>query len=374
MRKIDCILNLAIIFIFVGIVCRPIEKPEIKSVATSTEVATQIVEQPTVPPPTEVISVNPFGFTKDQVSTLGSLEVVDGYPLYVMHYSGDYTRYSFEENWDLMVNQKLPTRNSSWACSLFAALGDETSMVYGRNFDWQYSPALLLFISPSDGYASVSMVDIAYLGYDGVAALDLQNKSMDELVGLLDAPYLPFDGLNEMGVAIGMAAVPPGGVEPDSNKETIGSIGVIREILDHAADVGEAVDILESFNIDFGGGPDIHYLIADSYGKSALVEHHSGEVKVIYNFDPWHLATNFLRSSQGVSATGICGRYDEIKSRLSNSGGTIGIDDALRLLEDVSQENTQWSIVYSLTTGEINVSMDRNYQSVHEFHLDMIDH
>ena len=36
-------------------------------------------------------------------------------------------------------------------------------MVYGRNFDWQYSPALLLFTNPPDGYASVSMVDIEYL-------------------------------------------------------------------------------------------------------------------------------------------------------------------------------------------------------------------
>ena len=40
--------------------------------------------------------------------------------------------------------------------------------LFGRNFDWRYSPALLLFTDrpAAGGYASVSMVDIAYLGFD----------------------------------------------------------------------------------------------------------------------------------------------------------------------------------------------------------------
>ena len=52
-------------------------------------------------------------------------------------------------------------------CSLFAALGDPENRLFGRNFDWRYSPALLLFTDrpAGGGYASVSMVDIAYLGF-----------------------------------------------------------------------------------------------------------------------------------------------------------------------------------------------------------------
>ena len=50
-----------------------------------------------------------------------------------------------------------------WACSLFAALGSADASLYGRNFDWDHSPALMLFADPPGGFASVSMVDIAYL-------------------------------------------------------------------------------------------------------------------------------------------------------------------------------------------------------------------
>jgi hypothetical protein len=41
----------------------------------------------------------------------------------------------------------------------FAAIGDEEQNLYGRNFDWQFSPAVLLFTDPPDGtprYRSIS--------------------------------------------------------------------------------------------------------------------------------------------------------------------------------------------------------------------------
>jgi penicillin V acylase-like amidase (Ntn superfamily) len=61
-------------------------------------------------------------------------------------------------------------------------------------------------------------------------------------------------------------------MQPDANKETIGSLGVIRQMLDHARTADEAVNIMKSYNIDFDGGPFIHYLIADATGKSILGE------------------------------------------------------------------------------------------------------
>jgi hypothetical protein len=61
------------------------------------------------------------------------------------------------------------------------------------------------------------MVDISYLGYG------VEEPSGAEREGLLDAPYFPFDGLNEHGLAIGIMAVSDadGGEDPD--KVTIGS-------------------------------------------------------------------------------------------------------------------------------------------------------
>jgi ligand-binding sensor domain-containing protein/signal transduction histidine kinase len=300
-------------------------------------------------------------------ATLGSLEQVDDYPLYTMHYYGAYDQRAFSAagvRWAVSAGR-------SWGCSLFAALGDAGQMYYGRNFDWEYSPALLLFTDPPDGHASVSMVDIAYLGFGGDEAGTLLDLPLAERRALLDAPFLPFDGMNEHGLAVGMAAVSPGQMQPDPNKETIGSLGVIREMLDHAADVDEAVAILRSYNVDMGDGPPLHYLVADSSGRSALVEFYQGEMAVIPNEDgtDWHLATNFLRASVGESAEGQCWRYDRISQRLAEAEGRMTAQDAVDLLAEVAQEITQWSIVYGISNGDVNVAMGQKYDDVHTLYL-----
>jgi hypothetical protein len=106
--------------------------------------------------------------------------------------------------------------------------------------------------------------------------------------------------------------------------------------------------ILQSYNVDFAGGPPLHYLIADSSGHSLLVEFYEGEMVVFPNETPWHLATNFLRASAGESAEGECWRYDKISQRLTETKGQLTAQDAIDLLSQVSQGSTQWSVVYDL--------------------------
>jgi hypothetical protein len=250
-------------------------------------------------------------------------------------------------------------------------------MLYGRNFDWEYSPALLLFTDPPDGYASVSIVDVAYLGFGRTRVGTLTELPLVERRALLDTPHMPFDGMNEEGLVVGMAAVPGSEKPYDRDKETIDSLMVIRKMLDHAHDVDEAVAILQSYNIRWGSGPPLHYLIADSSGRSVLVEFCQGEMVIIPNETPWHLATNFLRASAGESAEGRCWRYDRISQRLTEAEGQITTRDAIDLLAEVSQGDTQggtqWSIVYGMSSGDINVAMGRQYDNLHTFYLNFTD-
>ncbi len=244
-------------------------------------------------------------------------------------------------------------------------------MLYGRNFDWEYSPAVLLFTDPPDGYASVSMVDIAYLGFRRGRAGTLCDLPIIERRALLDAPFMPFDGMNEHGLVVGMAAVPPGQMRPNPDKETIGSLMVIRRILDHASHINEALALFENYNISMQGGPPIHYLIAASSGRSVLVEFYQGEMVVIPNESPWHLATNFLCASVGKSPKGKCWRYDSISSELITAGGRMTTEKAMELLGKVSQADTQWSVVYGVSTGNVTVAMGRKYDNLHTFPLSL---
>ncbi|MGE5249783.1 MAG: linear amide C-N hydrolase [Bacteroidota bacterium] len=330
-------------------------------------------------PPTELPPLPPAageaGFTPEQAATLSSLKKVDDYPLYTMTYVA-----SYGDRADSDVPGNLPQTAltaqracgaASWGCSLFAALGDPENRLYGRNFDWQFSPAVLLFTDPPDGYASVSMVDIAYLGFTGDRSKDLTERPLTERRALLDAPFLPFDGMNEKGLAVGMAAVLPGNMPSDPKKETIGELQAIREMLDHAATVDDAVAILGSYNIDMGSVP-IHYLVASSSGDSALVEFYKGEMHVFRNELPWQHTTNFLLASVDGQPQGQCRRYDLIQERLSKLSGTLTSPDAMALLHDASQDNTQWSVVYHMTSGDLEVVMGRNYEeAAHTLHLEL---
>ncbi len=329
---------------------------------------TQVNPTPTALPPTHTPApsqtptgiLRSDGLTADEADTLDSLVKIDDYPLYTMRYYGSYDLPG--SSGSTSIRQGQP---ANWACSLFAVLGDESNMLYGRNFDWHYSPAVLLYTNPPDGFASVSMVDIAYLGFDSPRAADILELPLIERRSLLDAPYLPFDGMNETGLAIGMAAVPAGGMRPDPAKETVDSLGIIRLMLDRASNVDEALDIISNYNIDMEGGPPLHYLIADASGKSILVEFYRGEMVVIPADQDWHAATNFLQSSAGDSITGQCSRYDQIMTVLSEAEGQLNAADSMDLLQDVSQVNTQWSIIYGITSMQVHLAMGMQYDQVH---------
>jgi len=301
----------------------------------------------------------PPGISLQDVATLSSLEQIDGFPFYTMVYVGDLPLEA--ETAALEWYEDEP----AWACSLFAAYGNPEEILYGRNFDWDFSPALLLFMDPPDGYASVSMVDIHYLGFGGEQAFGITGLPLEDRVGLLEAPYLPFDGMNEEGLVVGMAAVPPGGMTDDPAKETIDSLMVIRKILDGAATIDEAVEIMAIYNIDMGGTP-IHYLISEESGRSALIEFSKGEIIVLPNEYPWQIATNFLISEARADPGNHCGRYGVIEEKMTDLEGWLSPRQAMALLEDVAQPSTQWSIVYRVSAGEIWVVMGGKYNKIHK--------
>ena len=321
-----------------------------------------------VPTATQSAEIQAVGLSEDEVASLNSLEKVADYPLYTMRYYG-----SYQEEVATQMGERFAGRRSSaeqsWGCSLFAALGDVDNVVYGRNFDWEYSPALLLITDPPDGYASASMVDLAYLFETSAEIQNLTELPLTERIALLESPAWPFDGSNEMGLGVGMAAVPSAGnMQVDPEKETIYSLMLIREMLDHAANVEQAVALMGSYNIIFGGPP-LHFLLADSGGRSALVEFYQGELLVTYNEHSWQMATNFLCAINGKCTQGRCWRYDTISERLEGNQGRLTMQEAMDLLMEVSQEGTQWSILYGISIGEINVALGRKYGEIYGYFL-----
>lgn len=287
-------------------------------------------------------------------ASLGSLRRVDELRLYTMTYAGGYDR----------LHGIQPTRSSApFGCSLFVASGDPAHPVFGRNFDWDKHPALLLFTDPPDGYASVSMVDISYLGISGAGLL----SSPADQRKLLEAPLLPFDGMNENGLAIGLAADESAAAASDPAKPTVGGVRVIRLVLDKAKTVDEALSVFRSYNLDFSGGPPLHYLVADATGRSAVVEYVDGSLVVTGGGPPWQALTNFRLAGSSEATRSGDWRYRTTRSALDRAAGVVSWDQALRLLRAVAQPHTRWSVSYGLRTGEVHLVADRHWSTVYDF-------
>lgn len=296
-----------------------------------------------------------------QVSTLRQ---ISDYPFYVYVYPGDY---GFEEYLKMGVHtqiQPLLPVESDFACSVFSVFNGDSHAILGRNFDWYRHPILLLFTQPSTGYRSVSMVDISYLGYDE------QLTPLDDPQALSNAPYLPFDGMNEAGLAVGMMSVPHAEGGNDPVKSTLDSLELIRLMLDYAGDVQEAVQLIQDYNVDFGSVP-VHYLVADRGGHSAVIEYIDGELVVIRNEKDWQISTNFLLTEQ--PAPGSCWRYALLETALRDKQGDLTMEESMDLLRSVSQTGsaaTRWSVVYNLVDRTLQVAVGADFDSVYEFLLD----
>jgi hypothetical protein len=300
--------------------------------------------------------------TAPEARTLASFRQVDDYPLYVM------THYGASTPEDLAIETGRAADLHGDACSTFTARTPEGDVIVGRNFDWIHRAALLLFTEPPDGPVTASMVDIAYLGYEDSVTEDADRSA------LLDAPRLPMDGMNEQGLAVTQMAIPDADQVPDPDRPTVGSLGIMRVVLDGAATVDEAIEVMGGYNVDFEGGPDLHYLVADASGASAVVEFVGGDLVVTRSDMPWQISTNFtLYGTEPEEWPRLCQRYATAQETLGAAGGELSVPAAMDLLASVSQaggrSQTMWSVVYNLTAGSVDVVVGREYETVHSFAL-----
>jgi hypothetical protein len=299
--------------------------------------------------------------------SLLSFRQVDDYPLYVMHLYGNYGFEDFLAKGILADTSVQPGgQERAWACTVLTTLTAQGNLLLGRNFDWPDRPVLLLFAHPPDGYASVSLVHIWYPGFDS------GEPSWSARLQLLDAVYSPFDGMNEAGLAVGMMAVPRAETSDDPGKVTIGSLHAMRLLLDRAASVDEAITLLQAYNIEWEGGPPLHYLVADAAGDSAVIEFLDGELVAVRSDDPWQVSTNFvLTGTDPGTARALCERYARASDALLGAKGRLSPGEFMSLLGEVSQMSTVWSVVYNTGSGSVSVAVGRKYDQVHQFELPM---
>jgi hypothetical protein len=303
----------------------------------------------------------------DTVRTINSLQRTGD--LYTMHYYGDYSDILDDINQSMTGGTRAAFENPAWIpgeCTLFSTFSESGEAFLGRNFDNPHCLVLLTHYDPPEGYASLAFTRMNDLRYG--LSTNFDNLTFERKLNLLHAVYFVPDGVNECGLAAGLAYLSPVSYTPAANKETIFITYLIRKILDGARTVDEAATIANNYNVFDNriGTISHHLLVSDASGRSAILEFDQGEFRVIEDGTAWQVLTNipvYNRSASDLKA--LCWRYGTVYDALESVAGNIARGEAMGILQSASlrvpQGGTIWSAVYDLKARGVYVCLNGVY-------------
>ena len=310
----------------------------------------------------------------DKINAAGSVKKI-GDKLYYMEYEGDYGFQGFLDNGGAaseseMANYivsmmsggfvKLEAEDveHNFGCSTLSVYGDDFSLM-GRNYDWQGEKgnAMIIHTKPDNGYRSYSTTWLDFLGFgEGFAPEEFKDKYLS-----IAAVYVPLDGMNEKGLCVADLIAGDNEVtHQNTEKPDLTTTSAIRLLLDRAANVDEAVELLKEYDMNSSIGMAHHISISDAEGKSVVVEYVNGEMKVTET----DIVTNhYLAEGEkyGVGNEESHRRFEKIEG-MKNSVNTT--DLMAQCMESVSYEKeTQWSIVYDKRNLTLDFYSERNFDA-----------
>lgn len=248
-----------------------------------------------------------------------------------------------------------------FGCSTLSVEHTDGGRLFGRNFDWNTCNALIVSAKPDNGYASVSTVNLDFIQAGGFDIKRLPD-TVQAMIGL----YAPLDGMNEEGFAISVNMIEDAAtIEQDTEKPDITTTTAIRLLLDQAANVEEALALLNQYDFHASMGMMIHLALADADGNSVVVEYVDNEMIVTET----PVVTNFYLSEgkkYGIGTSQSHTRYDILTETLAEKG-TMTEADVLDALDSVSKDNfgefesTEWSIVMNQETKKLTYYHRENY-------------
>lgn len=327
------------------------------------------------------------GLSDAALNTINSLKEVDKSGLYSIDYAEDYKLDKLMEQGtediyalDSFISDELlgglPFRNEmiEVACSDFTAVTPEGDYIQGRNMDLPLSNDFIVHTKPENGYESLSMVTGLLLGYSDV----LPDSQLGRLY-LMAAPYYPCDGINETGLSVAMLALYDTPAYQDTGKKPITTTLALRLILDKAATVNEAIELLEQYDMRSIGGINLHFQVADAAGDSAVIEYANEEMQIFRSEENGQAVTNFFLSPDMAHAYRDGeDRFEKLEKSLKENKGIISTEKAWQMLNDVKvlhefdeetgiDYSTDYSIIYNNTKRTMDICNDMNFDKVYSY-------
>lgn len=330
-----------------------------------------------------LILVVGFVFRKD-IQTIASIKKIDDYGMYYMDYYSDYgldeliAQGGVENDGEIVdfavkkILKGLPVEFNipDFGCSTFQVQNSQGQWLFGRNYDLNYVPSVIIKTTPKNGYASIAVGNLSVLGYNE----DSQPTSMTKSIMTLAAPYIIMDGLNEKGLSIGVLLIKDNPTNQTGKDMDMTTTSAIRYVLDKAKNVEEAITLFETMDMHASANADYHFQIADAEGNSAIIEYIGNELSVIRKGEKPMQLTNFIVSDANYGFGKGQDRYETILNSVEEANGIMEMDQAMDVLQSVSRHSddsdtrTQWSVVYNNTDLSMQICAGAQFDQVYTFY------
>lgn len=257
------------------------------------------------------------------------------------------------------------------ACSAFMCRA-KNGVYFAKNFDWQHSHGYIIKNSRrvfKNGYNFKGEHTTSWTSKYGSITFNQIGKEF------------PFGGMNEEGLVVEQLWNQDDcEYEVFENSNTISELEWIQYQLDNYKTVDEVLKKLKQLTI-IPVMAKVHYFIADSSGKSAIIEFINGKTEIIESSENHQLITNSnYKNSRNYWAThkdivdktsgSSLDRYCHLTHSISklNLNDTVNPETLFKALLPTRTTQTQWSIVYNISEREIQF-LSRNNPNVKSIKL-----
>lgn len=245
---------------------------------------------------------------------------------------------------------KCAPKMGRFACSTLAARNANGEALSGRNFDWEPCKTIIIRSVPEHGYASIATADIDFLGFGN--SYDPTRGAINQFKATA-AIYVPMDGINEKGLVVAdlMAGDDEITNQNDTTKAHLTTTSAIRLLLNHAANVEEAIQLLEQYNLHSDIDQAHHLFVSDAKGRSVCVEWVNNKMIVT---DTHVLNNHYLCAEKQDIGEGELSLKHEatLLSAYAEHQGILSSEDmADAMFSAISPDRTQWTIVYNQQQG-----------------------
>ena len=307
--------------------------------------------------------------------------------LYYMEYKGDdgfdglIAKGGFEKADDMVgyiieflskghYKPEVETSKEPYGCSALTVKTPDGSVMMGRNFDFPSAIGLIMHCIPDKGYETITTFNVEFYNFGE----DFKPEGFKNQYMCLSGLFVALDGINEKGLAIAdLMAGDSIETHQRTSKPDLTTTAAISYMLKNAANVDEALKLLESIDMHSDIGSAHHYAMADVSGRSVVVEYVDN--KMVVTESP-AVANHYLCEQKlNVGLTEGDDRYDRLCQRFDQTQGVMSEKQLTDAIATVSQPQrkgflgTAWTMVMDLSHPSVTYYSLRHFDKPFHFAL-----